>query len=62
MEKISYYDIISRDKTNLDIFWIKDKSLAGLDNLPDSDVLAADIMENIESAMGSFSELIKALK
>ncbi len=62
MEKISYDDIISRDKTNLDIFWIKDKSLAGLDNLPDPDVLAADIMENIESAMGSFSELIKALK
>lgn len=60
--KFSYDDIISRDKTSLDIFWIKDKSLADLDNLPDPDVLAADIMENLESAMDSFSELIKALK
>ena len=62
MEKFSYDDIISRDKTSLDIFWIKDKSLADLDNLPAPDVLAADIMENLESAMDSFSELIKALK
>ena len=60
--KFSYDDIISRDKTSLDIFWIKDKSLADLDNLPDPDVLATDIMENLESAMDSFSELIKALK
>lgn len=60
--KFSYDDIISRDKTSLDIFWIKDKSLADLDNLPDPDVLAADIMENLESAMDSFSELMKALK
>lgn len=60
--KFSYDEIISRDKTSLDIFWIKDKSLADLDNLPDPDVLAADIMENLESAMESFSELIKALK
>ena len=27
-------DILERDKTSLDIFWIKDKSLADLDNLP----------------------------
>ena len=60
--KFSYDDIISRDKTSLDIFWIKDKSLADLDNLPDPDVLAADIMENLESAIDSFSELIKVLK
>ena len=27
-------DILERDKTSIDIFWIKDKSLADLDNLP----------------------------
>jgi type I restriction enzyme M protein len=32
--KFTYDEIIARDKTNLDIFWLKDKSLA-LDNLPD---------------------------
>ena len=36
---------IERDKTSLDIKWLKDKSLADLDNLPDPDVLALDIVE-----------------
>jgi len=38
--KFKYAEIIERDKTNLDIFWIKDKSLTDLDNLPDPDILA----------------------
>ena len=54
-------DILPRDKTSLDIFWIKDKSLADLDNLPSPDVLAADIIENLQSALDSFSELQAAL-
>lgn len=33
--KFGYDKIISRDKTNPDIFWLKDKNLADLDNLPD---------------------------
>ena len=54
-------DILPRDKTSLDVFWIKDKSLADLDNLPAPDVLAADIIENLQSALDSFSELQAAL-
>lgn len=50
-------EIVSRDKTSLDIFWIKDKSLADLDNLPAPDELAADIIENLQSALESFMEL-----
>ncbi|MDE6602767.1 MAG: hypothetical protein K2K90_11530 [Lachnospiraceae bacterium] len=34
MDKFSVEEILERDKTGLDIFWIKDKSLANLDNLP----------------------------
>lgn len=60
--KFNVEDILNRDKTSLDVFWIKDKSLADLDNLPDPDVLAADIIENLQSAMDSFNELINALK
>ena len=48
---------LKRDKTSLDYFWIKDKALADLDNLPDPDVLAADIIENLQSALQSFTEL-----
>lgn len=50
-------EILERDKTSLDIFWIKDKSLADLDNLPEPDVLASDIIENLQSALESFQEL-----
>jgi type I restriction enzyme M protein len=48
---------LKRDKTSFDYFWIKDKALADLDNLPDPDVLAADIIENLQSALDSFKEL-----
>ena len=54
-------EILARDKTSLDIFWIKDKSLADLDNLPSPDVLAADIIENLQSALESFKELQEQL-
>ena len=55
-------DILERDKTSLDLFWIKDKSLADLDNLPDPDELAVDIIENLQSALESFQELQAQLK
>ncbi len=60
--KYSYEEIVARDKTSLDITWLKDKSLADLDNLPDPDVLAEEIMENLESALGSFRMIVEKLK
>ena len=60
--KFSAEDILKRDKKSLDIFWVKDKSLADLDSLPDPDVLAADIIDNLQSAMDSFNELMATLK
>ena len=60
--KFDVAEILERDKTSLDIFWIKDKSLADLDNLPSPDVLADDIIENLQSALESFQELKAQLK
>ncbi len=62
MEKFTYEEIIARDKTSLDITWLKDKSLADLDNLPDPDVLAEEIVENLESALDGFKAIIEQLK
>ncbi len=59
--KYSYDDIIARDKTSLDIFWIKDKSLTDLDNLPDPDILANEIIENIESGLNAFKEIMETI-
>lgn len=59
--KYSYDEITTRDKTSLDITWIKDKSLADLDNLPDPDVIASEIIENVESALDSFREIMNSI-
>ena len=60
--KFTYDEIIARDKTSLDIFWLKDKSLTDLDNLPDPDDLAADIIENVEAGLNSFREIATRLE
>lgn len=59
--KFSYDEIIARDKTSLDLTWLKDKSLADLDNLPDPDDIAADIIENLEAGLESFREIMVKL-
>ncbi|MCQ4308624.1 type I restriction-modification system subunit M [Pseudomonas stutzeri] len=53
--------ILARDKTSLDIFWLKDKTLADLDNLPEPDDLAEEIIENIEAGLASFREVLAGL-
>jgi len=56
-KKFTYDEIISRDKTNLDIFWLKDDNLIDLDNLPEPDALIDEIIENIQSALDSFKTI-----
>jgi type I restriction enzyme M protein len=56
--KFSYEELIARDKTSLDITWLKDKSLTDLDNLPDPDILASDIIENLQAGIDSFKEIM----
>ena len=59
--KFTYAEIIKRDKTSLDITWLKDDSLTDLDNLPDPDIIAGEIVENLESGLKSFKNVVKAL-
>lgn len=59
--KFTYDEILERDKTSLDIFWLKDESLADLDNLPDPDILANEIIENIEAGLESFKTIMATL-
>lgn len=50
----SYDELISRDNTNLDIFWIKDDSLVDLENLPEPEVLLEEIIDNLQNALEEF--------
>ncbi|HEY1102299.1 MAG TPA: N-6 DNA methylase, partial [Burkholderiaceae bacterium] len=47
-------ELVARDKTSLDIFWLKDDSLADSDNLPPPDVIAQEIVEDLEAALVQF--------
>ena len=56
-----YEDLLKRDKTSLDIFWIKDESLEDLENLPEPKVIAEEITENLESALDSMKQIMSSL-
>jgi type I restriction enzyme M protein len=53
--------LISRDKVNFDITWLKDDSFIDLDSLPEPEILAQEIIDSLESALNSFREVVKSL-
>lgn len=57
-----YDELIQRNKTNLDIFWLKDDSLENSENLPHPKVLAMEIVENLESALEPFRAISESLE
>jgi type I restriction enzyme M protein len=61
-KSFTYDDLIKRDKANLDIFWLKDESLEDSANLPDPDVLALEIVDDLEAALQQFATIAEGLK
>ena len=59
--RFSYDELIARDKASLDIFWLRDESLADSDNLPDPDDIAAEIIEELRGALDEFEQLRSGL-
>jgi type I restriction enzyme M protein len=47
---------------NLDIFWLKDEALEDSANLPAPEIIAADIVEDLQSALAQFAEIAADLK
>src|SRR5574337_210341 len=56
-QSYNYDELISCDKASLDIFRLKDESLEASDNLPDPDVIAQEIVDDLESALEQFREI-----
>jgi type I restriction enzyme M protein len=50
----AYDDLIARDKASLDIFWLRDESLSDSDNLPAPEIIAQEIVEDLEAALEQF--------
>ena len=57
----TYSDLVSRDKANLDITWLKDDSLEDLDNLPAPEVIAQQIVADLTAALAEFQAVADAL-
>lgn len=53
-----YEELVQRDKCSLDIFWLKDESLEASENLPEPDVIAAEIVEDLRSALEQFEAIL----
>jgi type I restriction enzyme M protein len=57
-----YDELVSRDKCSLDLFWMKDDSLMDADNLPDPDVIAEEIADDLRSALEQIEEILGDLQ
>ena len=53
---------LKRDKLNLDIFWLRDESLEDSENLPEPEVLAAEIVEDLHIALEAFQAIAQELE
>ena len=60
--RFAYDELIARDKASLDIFWLRDDSLEDATSLPAPAILAAEIIEELESALAEFSAVVAALQ
>jgi type I restriction enzyme M protein len=60
-KRFPYAELAKRDRLNLDIFWLKDESLEDSADLPAPDVIAAEIVENLEAALTQFRSVALAL-
>jgi len=57
-----YADLLKRDKVNLDLFWLKDTSLEDAATLPDPDVIAAEITDDLQAALDAFTAIAVDLR
>lgn len=58
----TYDELAKRDKLNLDIFWLKDDTLEDSESLPDPDLLADEISDDLETALDLFRTVARRVK
>lgn len=54
--------MLARDKVNLDITWMRDPDLEDGDELQAPEVIAQEIVEDLQAALGEFAALAEALQ
>jgi hypothetical protein len=57
----SYEELVARDKASLDIFWLRDESLEDTGNQPAPELIAAEIVEDLQAALDQFAAIAASL-
>ena len=57
----TYDELMARDKASLDITWLRDDSLEDTENLPPPEVIAQEIVEDLEAALAEFTAVAESL-
>lgn len=57
-----YADLVARDRANLDIAWLRDPDAEDSDNLPAPEVIAQEIVDDLQAALGEFAAVAEALE
>ncbi len=54
---VEYDELLKRDKVSLDVFWLKDEAQEDSASLPERDVIAAEIAEDLRAAVEQFEAI-----
>ncbi|MEW2622716.1 class I SAM-dependent DNA methyltransferase [Streptomyces sp. NPDC048106] len=60
-KRFTYEELVARDKVNLDIAWLKDPALDDADSLLPPEVIAQEIVEDLQAALAEFEAIAEAL-
>jgi hypothetical protein len=60
--RYEYDELLKRDKVNLDLTWLRDESLEDSANLPPPEMIAAEIVADLQAALDQFSEIAELLR
>jgi hypothetical protein len=58
----TFEEIVARDKSSLDLFWLRDDSLEDSASLPDPNVLAQEIADDLRSALAQMEDILGDLE
>jgi type I restriction enzyme M protein len=59
--RFTYDELVARDKASLDITWLRDESLEDTENLPAPEIIAQEIVEDLEAAIVEFSAIASSI-
>jgi type I restriction enzyme M protein len=59
--RFGFDELVAKDKASLDIVWLRENSLEDTENLPAPEVIAQEIIEDLEAALTEFAAVAQSL-